>query len=324
MIQTNIKNRDDVTASVAGSEQAGFSTLAAVPSNLGAIEAGMRFANGTTPFIAILGSSGWGKTHLLYSVHSYMQRQGIRVGDPVSAATYALSPECVDEALPLLLDDVQDAHRDLSTRHELRRLLEQRVRSCRATMVAISDECTQKQLCSFLPCTPHWGIQTIDAPTVKERGMIVRKIAGAEGVRLSRALERLVSRHLFGNGRSILGAIHTLKHVRWDWSDRLTACEACGLLMPYIHGENGWDPRDIVMDAVSKKCPDQTICKEVCAYLLLAVFGLNEYDTATFLGESPYKVYRMANGVKRHLDDPHLARCIEECQEAVVRMFESQ
>ncbi len=324
MIQTTIKKRDDETPSVADHRPAGFSTLAALPSNLGAIEAGMRFANGTTPFIAILGSSGWGKTHLLESVRSYMVLQGTKVGEPVSAETYAQSPECVDEALPLLLDDVQDAHRNLRTRHELRRLLEQRVRSCRATMVAISDECTQKQLCTFLPCTRQWGIQTIDAPSVDEREMIVRQIAGAERVRLSRPVARILSRHLFGNGHSILGALHTLKHVRWDWSDRMAACEACGLLMPYIHGENGWDPRDIVWEAVSNTCPDQASVKQVCAYLLLAVLGLSEYDTATFLGESPSKVYTMANGVKRHLDDPLLARCIEQCQESVVRMFEAQ
>ena len=191
-------------------------------------------------------------------------------------------------------------------------------------MVAISDECTQKQLCNFLPCSRHWGIQTIDAPSVDEREMIVRQMAGAEHVPLSRPVARLVSRHLCGNGHSILGALHTLKHVRRDWSDRMAACEACGLLMPYIHGENGWDPRDVVLVAVSKTCPDQAIVKQVCAYLLLTVLGLSEYDTATFLGESPSKVYTMANSVKRHLDDQRLARTIEQCQESVVRMFEAQ
>ncbi|MCH8978427.1 MAG: hypothetical protein IH945_04195 [Armatimonadetes bacterium] len=324
MIQTNLKNRDHETSPAAENKKTGFSTLAALPSNLGAIEAGMRFANGTTPFIAILGSSGWGKSHLLESVRSYMVLQGTRVGKPVAALAYASSPECVEEALPLLLDDVQDAHRDLRTRHELRRLLEQRVRSSRPTMLAFSDEVSQKQVCSFLPFSREWGIQTIGAPTVAERQLVVRQIASAEDVRLSSPLVCLLSRHLFGNGRSILGAVHTLKLVRADWSDRQNVCEACGLLMPYIHGENGWDPRDVVVEAVSRTRVEGATGQQVCAYLLLAVFRLNEYDTATFLGESPSKVYTMANEVKRRLEDPRLGRSIEKCQESVVRMFDSQ
>ena len=323
MIQTTIKRRDNVTARFAERRQPNTSALVALPSNLGAIEAGMRFANGANPFIAILGSSGWGKTHLLESVRSFMVSKGIGVGEPVAATKYASSPECVDEALPLLLDDVQDAHRNLRTRHELRRLLEQRVRLHRATMVAFSDECSQKQVCGFLPCRQVWGIQTIVVPSADERRLVVRQIAAKEGVLLSRPLERLVSKHLFGNGRSILGAVLTLKHVRSDWSDRHGACEACGLLMPYIHGENGWDPRDVVVEAVSQNRLSEVTCQQVSAYLLLAVFGLSEYDTATFLGESPSKVYTMANGVKRRLDDPRLRSCVEQCQETVVTMFES-
>jgi hypothetical protein len=305
----------------------GFADFAAVPSNLGAIEAGTRFAEGTTPFVAVVGASGWGKSHLLSAVHQYMSLQGKSPNKPIAATIYATFPDRVAESAPLLLDDVQDGWTNLKTKQELRRLLERRVRSGRHTLVTFADSASRQEVARFLPSSRDWGCQLIAQPTKAERDHIVRQIADSEGVRLSKPIVTLISRHLFGNGRSIQGAVHTLRLVREGWARRDDVCEACGVLMPYIHGENGWDPRDVVLEAVSATFACHTVegvaMEQVCAYMLISEMGLSEYDVATFLGVSPTKAYAMSNGVKLQLADPVLARCVQSCHDSVVRSLDS-
>ena len=45
-----------------------FSTIAGVPSNIQAVETGLMFANANTNFVALVGPSGWGKTHLMEAI----------------------------------------------------------------------------------------------------------------------------------------------------------------------------------------------------------------------------------------------------------------
>jgi hypothetical protein len=165
-------------------------------------------------------------------------------------------------------------------------------------------------------------------PSRAEKEHIVRQIADAQGVALSRPIVNLISRHLYGNGRSIQGAVHTLRLVRPAWSRRDDVCEACGVLMPYIHGEDGWDPRDVVMEVVSlileREPIDGVTTDQVCAYMLISELGLSEYDVATFLGVSPTKAYAMSNGIKLQLADPRLAECVRVCHDSVVRTLDGE
>jgi hypothetical protein len=132
---------------------------------------------------------------------------------------------------------------------------------------------------------------------------------------------------LCGNGRSIQGAVHNLKLVREGWARRGDVCEACGVLMPYIHGENGWDPRDVVMDVVTETLACRSVegvpPEQVCAYMLISEMALSEYDVATFLGVSPTKAYAMSNGMKLQMADPELAACVQACRDAVVRSLDT-
>lgn len=327
MIQTTIKKTRPVEHEHDAKKPKGFSSLAALPSNLGAIEAGMRFANGTTPFLVVLGSTGWGKTHLINSVCAFMRLQGEEANEPVSATVYTDGSDKVDESLPLLLDDVQDVLRNMRTKQQFRRMLERRVRAKRPTMMALSDDVTQKQIAQFLPSAREWGVQTILEPTHTERELIVRQISDVEGVGLSRPIVSLMSRHLFGNGRSIQGALQTLRLIRSDWSRRNDVCEACGVLMPYLHGIEGWDVRDVVMDAIDltfERRAIKGVCKEyLCAYLLIVEMRLSEQAVATFLGESPSKVYGMSTSIKLQLDDDVLRNCMNQCKDAIVRAIDN-
>ncbi len=328
MIQTSIETTAAPAFETHEKRPFSFASYAAVASNIGAIEASLRFAQSTTPFLAIVGAPGWGKTHMVEAVAAYMRRQGIGANRPTSALQYASNPERIDESLPLLLDDVQDVWSNMRTKQELRRLLEQRVRAKRCTMVTISDSVSRSEAQRFLPSSQEWGFQAITQPSRAEKEHIVRQIADSEGVALSRPIVHLVSRHLFGNGRSIQGAVHTLKLVRPAWSRRDDVCEACGVLMPYIHGEDGWDPRDVVLEVVTRAFEsspvDGVVPEQVCAYMLISEMGLSEYDTATFLGVSPTKAYAMSNGVKLQLADSRLAQCVRFCHDAVVRTLDGE
>jgi len=206
-------------------------------------------------------------------------------------------------------------------------MLEKRVRTKRATILAFSDEVTQKQIAQFLPSAREWGVQTISEPTHNERELIVRQISDVESVNLSHPIVSLISRHLFGNGRSIQGALQTLRLIRSDWSHRVDVCEACGVLMPYLHGIEGWDVRDVVMDAIDltfDRWSIEGICKnQMCAYLLIVEMRLSEQTVSTFLGESPRKVYGMSTSVKLQLDDSVLRQCMERCKDAIVRALDN-
>ena len=50
----------------------GFDTLAVVPSNVRAVESGLLFANGLLAHVAVVGPSGWGKSHLLEAVANHI------------------------------------------------------------------------------------------------------------------------------------------------------------------------------------------------------------------------------------------------------------
>ena len=328
MIQSSVEQSVILVEGAIERRSVGFGSFAALPSNLGAIEAGMRFAEGTTPFVAVIGAHGWGKTHLLESVASFMRLQGAPANRPIAATLYAAAPERIDESLPLLLDDTQDAWSKLRVKQDLRRLLERRVKGKRPTLVTFSASAQRRETARFLPYSQDWAFQTITQPTCGERDLVVRQIADNESVTLSKPVVSLVSRHLYGNGRSIQGAVHTLKLVRPDWSRRADVCEACGVLMPCIHGEDGWDPRDVVLEAVTRahaaQCVEGVAAEQVCAYILICEMGLSEYDVATFLGVSPTKAYAMANGVKLQLADPCLSHCVKVCKNAVVRSLDTE
>jgi chromosomal replication initiation ATPase DnaA len=326
MIQKSIESIGRVEHTTDEKRTKGFADIAAVASNLGAIEAGMRFAEGITPFVAIIGAPGWGKSHLVSAVAQYMHARGARLNRPMAATIYATFPDRIDESLPLLLDDVQDAWTNMRTKQELRRLLERRVKSGRPTLVALADVANRQETARFLPNSRDWGCQVIQQPSKAERDQIVRQIADSEGVRLSKPVVTLVSRHLCGNGRSIQGAVHTLRLVKPAWSRRDDVCEACGVLMPYIQGENGWDPRDVVLEVVTTAFADRDYegiePAQVCAYMLISKMGLSEYDVATFLGVSPTRAYAMSNGIKLQLADFRLAECVQTCVDAVVRSLD--
>src|SRR5471030_3525138 len=86
-----------------------FGSLAALPSNVEAIEAALMFSAGLNPFVALVGPSGWGKTHLLNAVGHRLALDTIVPPERLLVSEYLLSSQKADIPGPLILDDVQEA-----------------------------------------------------------------------------------------------------------------------------------------------------------------------------------------------------------------------
>lgn len=302
-----------------------FQNLTALPSNIEAIEAGVRFADGSHPFVALDGPSGWGKSHLLSAVATQIRRTTDHTVLVTPALTWLQSPAGSTQVDCLLLDEVQEVLPHCRARHELRRRLEHRVRTARRTLLAWNQTEDSRRLRDLLPNWRLWSLFTIGEPNVQERELVVRQLADRIGVRLSRPVTRIVSRHLFGNARSIEGALRRLKLVKRDWGAPEDALPACGILGPYLLGHDGWDPRDQVYDAVQRVAERSggTLCpKAAASFILLKVMGLSETDVATFLDVRPSEAYSLAKCLESRLAEPNLLSLVEDCRNAVLRGFD--
>jgi chromosomal replication initiation ATPase DnaA len=303
----------------------GFHDFTALPSNIDAIEASMRFADGTHPFVALCGPSGWGKSHLLVSVAEHLNHESSGSAEFVPAVQWArstLRPEAVEY---LVLDDVQDVFTHPRAKHVLRQALGLRVRMKRRTLLAWTTPEPTGRVKSMLPVGRQWTTAEIGEPSIDERELVVRQMASIGGVRLSMPVARLIARHLHGNARSILGAIQRLRIVKRDWNTPSDIIPACGVLGPYLLGHEGWDPRDHVQEAVNRAFTETSTglrATDISCYLMLHEMGLCEGEVASFLKVSPSTAYVRCRLVRSLIEDERAASLVDACRNAVLCGFE--
>lgn len=330
MLQTGLgltlaEGTQSLPTPVARRGKTGFDSFTALPTNIGAIEATIRFAEGTSPFVAIFGPSGWGKTHLLSAVERKLAETEESTVAIRSALTWTRSTTRQDLTPVLILDDLQDVFSHPRARHLVRQSIEYRVRTGRRTLVALTTDMPVRKLKSMLPFSGDWLWAAIAEPGIDERQLVVYQIASECQLHLSRPIARLIARHLNGNGRSIRGAIHRLRLVKRDWSKNLDVLPACGVLSPYLLGHEGWDPRDTVWEAVQRVCADRNLRLgegEILSYLLLDDVGLSEGEVASFLKVTPAKAYQDCTKVRARCEDAEVKALLEACRIAVLCGFE--
>lgn len=317
----------DRISTVLLSDFANTGALAALPSNSGALELADRFVRGLSEFGAVIGPSGWGKSELLQRMSESLQEQTgqpIRVLDALEWSR-ASSKATLEDFL--LLDDMQDAVKSPRSKHQLRLRLEQRFRFKRPTFVTMVGSGHELYCDRLLGSFGNWEIEAIGSPSRSEREQIVSQIATSEKVKLSRELSHLIAAHMNGNGRSIRGALLRLKLIKGDWSRLGDLAEASGILMPYLIGEDGWDIRDVVRDAVAQTLADRHFDlteNHLCAYFLRHEIHLREQEVADFLRLTAGQVYRLCNQTAHGLKDPANARLMNECRTAVFRALSHQ
>ncbi|MBS1724035.1 MAG: hypothetical protein JSS66_13905 [Armatimonadetes bacterium] len=326
MEQSAASSRPRLSDAVVGRSSAGFQNLTALPSNISAIEAAMRFVDGTCVFLALSGPSGWGKSHLLVAVTEQLNRAHPGSATVVSALQW-LKQSGRDTVPVLLIDDIQDVMSHPRTKYQFRRKLDLRVRTGRPTLVAWNQAHACKYCRSLLPSSRQWVFANIAEPRSGERELVVLQIASRMGLQLSKPIARLVAKHLHGNGRSISGALQRLRMAKSDWTLDNDVLEACGLLSPYLLGSEGWDPRDQVQEAVSGTLGGSeggVRPSDVSCYLLLGEMGISESEVADFMRVSPSAVYTRAKNVRTSLSDPQVKTLVDACRNAVLRGFREE
>jgi len=303
-----------------------FGTLAELPSNVEAIEAALLFSAGLSPFVAIVGPSGWGKTHLLEcATHRLAQDYGYRPAI-VNASEWLNGQAQVDARLPLLIDDAQDVVSRTRSKVQLKLALERRVRTGRPTMLAFTGERLTRQHVSFLPKIREWALHEIGTPKAEERVLIVEQLAKLEGLNISRYLAKLLATRMRGNGNTLHGALNRLRPYGSHWATATEVIQACGVLDPFFADNPDWDLKDKIKQAgqrISAKFPTVEPCKAT-AYVMIFVAKLSEIDVARSCGIEPSQAHEKSCEFRRELNSSQDAvDCLNHFIETVAESLQS-
>lgn len=274
-----------------------FSTMAAMPSNVEAIEASLLFSARMNSHVALVGPSGWGKTHLLKAVAYRMNSEPGVTTEPQGVEDFLHNPHRADTTMPLLLDDVQLILGRARQKLMLRLALERRVRTGRQTMLAFSSPMTSRQMSAFLPLSREWVVARIEEPAPEERTLLINQLAHAEGLSLSPTLVRIIARQMHGNGRTLSGALKRLRLAGQSWLDSRGTLRACGLLDPFFSDNSAWDLKHSIM-VVSESSHAQfsmVSSLDLALYTMLRETCLTETEVARVAGVSPSEAYQRAN-----------------------------
>jgi chromosomal replication initiation ATPase DnaA len=299
----------------------GFDTLAVVPSNVRAIECGLLFTNGLVSFAAVVGPSGWGKSHLLEAVANRLaQERGARSYELWSAAEWIAASRNRASSLALILDNVQDVLARPRFRQQLRIALERRVRAGWPTLLSFTESRLTRQIRSALPCQREWSTILISPPSHDEREVLVHHMANTEGVNLALELRRILAYRLEGNGRTLLGALKRLRLNGSTWITPEEILRACGLLNPFFAANSAWDLRDHIFEcAAAQREGHSNDSSDLAVYAMLKVAQLCESDVARYLEIEPARAYSIAQCMDRQVrQDPEARRRVQGFVENVV------
>jgi chromosomal replication initiation ATPase DnaA len=300
----------------------GFDSIACVQSNVRAVELAVRFASGVNPFVAIIGPSGWGKTHLMTAAARQWSldpsNSAIRY---TTALSYSADPKLRAYNGPLIIDDAQDLISRTRPRIELQWAIERRVKAGRPTMLSFTETKLTRAIRGTMHQYREWVVAIIKAPTLAERESIVRKLADFESIHLSDPLVKAMVSKIEGNGRTLQGALTRLKTVSHHWPDSTATIKALGILAP-VRSASDWDLREhiaTVAHQLSAEEREHAVPFDLAVYMMLKVALLPESEIARFFRIEPARVYayatRFAEQVAR---DEHTAQVLERFINRVV------
>lgn len=281
-----------------------FSSLAALPSNVEAIESALLFSAGLNDFVVVVGASGWGKSHLLSAAEARFRLEGVMCPPPMSAEAYVENQPKLDPPTPLILDDCHEVLGKVRSKALLRLALEQRVRSGRATMLSFTSPKITRTIKNFLPHPREWAVTTIGVPEPEERVLLINQMASADGLALSPSLVRIIAYQMHGNGLTIAGALKRLRLSGSSWLDGFATLRACGLLEPFFADNSSWDLKHKIIRSAegSRAVFSQFAALDLATYTMLRVASLCEADVARVLGMEPAAAYLKASRFERELE----------------------
>lgn len=297
----------------------GFVTL---PSNSGALDSILLFSSGLLPFVALVGPSGWGKSHLLRGAAHHLHKETGQKLDVYNLKEWIERAPGADSSMPLMLDDAQGIYESARVRQELRKILERRVRGGKPTLLSFSMN-KGRSLKLFLPQFRSWTVAPIEAPRAKERTPFVQTVAAHNGLTLSDELTQLLNRKVIRTGGSLLGAIKRLKLMRSDWSSPRATLKACGVLYPLFLDEGGWDMRDHTHETLCPvlRCADKKTREEMCIYVMHHLQGISEEAIGSYFHLSAGQVYSISNRIAARIASGEMADLSQACCENLLTSF---
>ncbi|MGV3613713.1 MAG: hypothetical protein ACO1SV_00140 [Fimbriimonas sp.] len=287
-----------------------FGSLAALPSNVEAIEAALLFSAGMSRLVAIVGPSGWGKTHLMRAVSYRLSLDGTPFMEPASAQEYLASPHRFEATNALVLDDVQDTLSKSRQRLALRFALERRIRAGRPTILAFTSPKPSRQLKAFLPSARDWKIATMVEPAAAERVLLLNQMAAAEGLALSPRLVKVLADQMHGNGRTLAGALKRLRLSGSAWLDTGGTLRALGMLEPFFADNSGWDLKiRILRTAEASRAQFGKVNPiDMALYTMLREANLAEADVARSVSLTNADVYQRSMRFQKQMETCDVTR----------------
>ncbi len=259
-----------------------FNSLAAMPSNVEAIEAALMFSAGLNPFVALVGPSGWGKSHLLSAVASRLSLEHGIVTERYTVVDYLSNPIRSESAHPLILDDAQEALGKSRMKMALRLCLERRVKCGKPTILAFTSPKPSRALRALLPSTRDWTVATMGAAEPAERLLLLHQLSSVEGLVLSPRLSKVIADQMYGNGRTLAGALKRLRLSGTNWLDPSATLRAFGLLDPFFADNGVWDLKHKILK-VAEQSKDQFVkvsSTDLALYTMLHEASLSEISVA--------------------------------------------
>jgi chromosomal replication initiation ATPase DnaA len=278
-----------------------FATLAALPSNVEAIEAGLLFSTGLATFVGVVGPSGWGKSHLLEAVVHRLERDRVEGVRRLDVQKYLQSPSKFEQSRILVLDDVQEVLSKGKQRQSLRFHMERRVRSRRPTLLAFTANTANRHIRNLLPQLREWTIVTMQPPTAPERVPLLAQLCSAEGLSLSPQLTHVIATQMHGNGRTLCGALKRLRMAGSSWMDAVATLRACALLDPFFSDNGDWDlPRRILKIAdENRNCYHRVSVADMALFTMMHEARIGELEVARAAQVEPAEAYARAMRFKR-------------------------
>jgi len=298
-----------------------FGSLAALPSNVEAIEAALMFSAGHNPFVALVGPSGWGKTHLLNAVSLRLTVELQVTAERTTVSDYLANPMRPEVAGPLILDDAQDALTKNRLKQSLRISLERRVKCGKPTILAFTAPKPTRALRALLPSARDWTIATMGAAEPAERVLLLHQMSTAEGLLLSPRLSKVIADQMHGNGRTLAGALKRLRLSGTNWLDPNATLRAFGLLDPFFADNGSWDLKHKILKTAeqSRDLYPKISTLDLALYTMLHEAGLSEITVARSAGIEPADAYLRASSFKTYVQDSDgLALVVRQFIESVL------
>lgn len=285
-------------------------------SNYKAFEAAHLFSIRTQPFVGIFGPTGSGKTHLLATASELSANYVSSV--EVASALNWVTRRTRSLAPVLILDDTHEALTTPRYRQTLRTGLEMRFRKRLPTLIAFTWQQPVRRLRDQLPRGNDWYLAAVARPSRDESERILEAMAQQAGLKVDESILRMLARHIDGNGNLLLGALRNLALVKRMWVTPSDALQAAGRLSTFWAESEGWDPRDVIFEAVLRRyqqceTPVGVTEHQLAAYLMLDVAFILEQEVAGFFGWTPGQAYLASQSVQKKLREPEIARFVQEC-----------